>query len=122
MADFEISDILQTSTGTKSIEVDPLIGKSQNYFWYSWSIDDNEWNWSKDGTIVGYQTSDDNYGSIPYKLVNHNGSYAVQHTFPTHNTLPSQGVITNSDDDHTYMWTVYVNGTSSSFDDDYVYK
>ena len=42
LADFEITDILQTSTGTKSIEVDPFIGKSQNYFWYSWSIDDNE--------------------------------------------------------------------------------
>ena len=96
LADFEITDILQTSTGTKSIEVDPYIGKSQNYFWYSWSIDDNEWNWSESGSIGGYQVSDNNYGSIPYKLVNHNGSYAVQYTFPTYNTLPSQGVTTNS--------------------------
>ena len=37
-------------------------------------------------------------------------------------TLPSQDVTNNSNDDHTYMWYLYVNGTSSSYDDDYVYK
>ena len=42
LADFEITDILQTSTGTKTIQInDPLVGKGQNYFDYSWSIDDN---------------------------------------------------------------------------------
>ena len=55
LADFEITYILQTSTGTKSIEVDPFIGKSQNYFWYSWAIDDSDWNWNESGSIYGAQ-------------------------------------------------------------------
>ena len=122
LADFEISDILQTSTGTKSIEVDPFVGKSQNYFWYSWSIDDNDWNWSEHGSIYGNQISDNNYGSIPYKLVDHGSTSYIQNTLPTYNVLPSQGVTNNSNDDHTYMWYLYVNGSSSSYDDDYVYK
>ena len=122
LADFQISDILQTSTGTKSIEVDPFVGKSQNYFWYSWSIDDNDWNWSEHGSIYGNQISDNNYGSIPYKLVDHGSTSYIQNTLPTYNVLPSQGVTNNSNDDHTYMWYLYVNGSSSSYDDDYVYK
>ena len=122
LADFQISDILQTSTGTKSIEVDPFVGKSQNYFWYSWSIDDNDWNWSEHGSIYGNQVSDNNYGSIPYKLVDHGSTSYIQNTLPTYNVLPSQGVTNNSNDDHTYMWYLYVNGSSSSYDDDYVYK
>ena len=79
LVDFEISDILQTSTGTKSIEVDPFIGKSQNYFWYLWSIDDNNWDWSESEDIWK-SDSDNNYGSIPYKLVDHGSTSYIQNT------------------------------------------
>ena len=89
LADFEITDILQTSTGTKSIEVDPYVGKSQNYFDYSWSLDEASYGWSRSGSINGSEVSDSNYGSIPYKIVDYYSTSYVQNTFPTYASLPS---------------------------------
>ena len=127
LADFEITDILQTSTGTKTIQIsDPLVGIGQNYFDYSWVIEDNQYGWLKDGNITASSNGDDNYGSIPYKIVDYYGatnswnySYYIDGTFTfPYNQLPNSGTTNNNDDRHTYMHYLYSNND----DDAYVYK
>ena len=124
LEDFEITDILQTSTGTKTIQIsDPLIGKGQNYFWYSWAVDDNGWDWSEVGSVEASETNDNAIGGIPYHLLNYGNSSYVYDTMEGYNTTrPSSGVTRADYDTRTRPWYVYTNGNGATYDDDYVYK
>ena len=52
LEDFELTDILETSTGTKTIQInEPIVAKGQNYFDRSWAIEDNSYGWSETGNI-----------------------------------------------------------------------
>ena len=116
LEDFEITDILQTSTGTKTIQIsDPLVGKGQNYFWYSWAIDDNGWDWSDVGSVEASETNDNAIGGIPYHLLNYDNSNYVYDTMEGNNTnRPSSGVTIANYDTRTRPWYVYTNGNGAT--------
>ena len=124
LEDFELTDVLQTSTGTKTIQIkDPIVARGQNYFWYSWAIDDNNWGWTDSGSIEAWENNDNAIGGIPYHLLNYDNSNYVYDTMEGNNTTrPSSGVTIANYDTRTRPWSVYTNGTSEAYDDDYVYK
>ena len=92
LEDFELTDVLQTSTGTKTIQIkDPIVARGQNYFWYSWAIDDNNWGWTDSGSIEAWENNDNAIGGIPYHLLNYDNSNYVYDTMEGNNTTrPAQ--------------------------------